>query len=85
MQDRLPKRDEVPVELTWRLEDIYENEDKWEEELKKIGEVADKIASFEGKLANNNKQKQHSDTIFKTAGGSPQKFLINSVAVITFI
>ena len=55
MQDRLPKRDEVPVELTWRLEDIYENEDKWEEELKKIGEVADKIASFEGKLANDSK------------------------------
>ena len=55
MQDRLPKRDEVPVELTWRLEDIFENEDKWEEELKKIGEVAEKIASFEGKLANNSK------------------------------
>jgi oligoendopeptidase F len=55
MQDRLPKRDEVPVELTWRLEDIYENEDKWEEELKKIGEVAEKIAAYKGKLAENGK------------------------------
>ncbi len=51
MQNKLPKRDEVPVELTWRLEDIYEDENKWEEELKKAGEVADKIASYAGKLS----------------------------------
>ncbi len=55
MQDRLPKREEVAVELTWRLEDIFENEDKWEEELKKIGEVAEKIAAYKGKLAENGK------------------------------
>ena len=24
MEGKLPKRDEVPVELTWRLEDIYD-------------------------------------------------------------
>ncbi len=51
MQNKLPKRDEVALELTWRLEDIYDDESKWEEELKKAGEVADKIASFEGKLS----------------------------------
>ena len=51
MQDRLPKRDEVALELTWRLEDIYDDEQKWEEELSKINELSDKIAAFEGKLA----------------------------------
>ena len=51
MQERLPKRDEVAKEITWRLEDIFENEDKWEEELKKISEVADKIAALQGKLS----------------------------------
>lgn len=51
MQDRLPKRDEVALELTWRLEDIYDDEKKWEEELSKINELSDKIAAFEGKLS----------------------------------
>ena len=30
MNDRLLKRDEVAQELTWRLEDIYPNEELWE-------------------------------------------------------
>ena len=51
MQDRLPKREEVAQELTWRLEDIYDDEAKWEEELKKLGEVADVVASYQGKLS----------------------------------
>ena len=53
MQDRLPKRDEVALELTWRLEDIYDDEKKWEEELARITEYADKVAAYEGKLADN--------------------------------
>ena len=51
MQDKLPKREEVAEELTWRLEDIYDSEEKWEKDLAKLTEVADKIASFAGKLA----------------------------------
>jgi oligoendopeptidase F len=30
MENKLPKREEVAKELTWRLEDIYANEDLWE-------------------------------------------------------
>jgi oligoendopeptidase F len=51
MQNKLPKRDDVAVELTWRLEDIYDDETKWEAELKKATEVADKMATFAGTLA----------------------------------
>ncbi len=51
MQNKLPKRDEVAAELTWRLEDIYEDEAKWEEELNKATEVADKMATFAGTLS----------------------------------
>ena len=51
MQDRLPKRDEVSLDLTWRLEDIYDDEAKWEEECKRAVEVADKMAAYEGKLS----------------------------------
>ena len=47
MQDRLPKREEVSLDLTWRLEDIYDDEKKWEEELSKVTEVADKISAYE--------------------------------------
>ena len=52
MQDRLPKREEVSKDLTWRLEDIYDDEAKWEEDLNKLSEVSDKIASYAGKLGN---------------------------------
>ena len=51
MQDRLPKREEVALELTWRLEDIYDDEAKWEEELNRATEVADKMAALSGKLS----------------------------------
>ncbi|MBP5151444.1 MAG: oligoendopeptidase F [Lachnospiraceae bacterium] len=51
MQNRLPKRDEVSKDLTWRLEDIYDDEAKWEEELKKVGELSDKVASYKGRLS----------------------------------
>ena len=51
MQNKLPKRDEVALELTWRLEDIYDDEAKWEEECTRAVEVADKMAAYEGKLS----------------------------------
>ena len=51
MQNKLPKRDEVSLDLTWRLEDIYDDEAKWEEECKRAVEVADKMAAYEGKLS----------------------------------
>ena len=56
MQDRLPKRDEVSLDLTWRLEDIYDDEKKWEVELSKVTEIADKIAAYEGKLSESGKE-----------------------------
>ena len=51
MEERLPKRSEVPEELTWRLEDIFPDTDAWEKELKEACALAEQTASFEGKLA----------------------------------
>ena len=51
MNDRLLKRDEVATELTWRLEDIYANEDLWEKELAEAKELAGKISAYAGHLA----------------------------------
>ena len=51
MEGRLPKREEVAEALTWRLEDIYTDEAVWEEELKQAEVMADRVAAFEGRLA----------------------------------
>ncbi|MBM7096081.1 MULTISPECIES: oligoendopeptidase F [Alteribacter] len=46
----LPKRDEIPVELTWDLEDIFETDEKWEEEFKEIKAMIPKMKEYKGKL-----------------------------------
>ena len=51
MQNKLPKREEVAKELTWRLEDIYDDESKWEADLVKAGELADKMSAYQGRLS----------------------------------
>lgn len=48
----LPVRSDVPPELTWRLEDIFETDEKWEAEFKEIDELAQKGDSFQGTLGN---------------------------------
>lgn len=48
MAKELMKRNEVPVELTWNLEDMYPNVEAWEADLKCIEEYADEIAKMEG-------------------------------------
>ena len=50
MANKLLKREEVPVELTWKLEDIFPTDEAWESEFKEITAMAEKSASYEGKL-----------------------------------
>ncbi len=49
--NRLPKRNEVPEELTWRLTDIYADEAAFEADMAKAAGLADQTAAMEGKLA----------------------------------
>ena len=51
MENRLPKREEVREELTWRLEDIYPDNKAWEEELSEALSMTDKLAAYDGRLA----------------------------------
>jgi oligoendopeptidase F len=46
----LPTRDNIPVEETWRLEDIFSSDEEWEKEFKEIKELIPGIKKFEGKL-----------------------------------
>ena len=50
MNDRLPKREEMPEEMTWRLEDIYPEESLWEQDLKEAKELAAQVRKHEGRL-----------------------------------
>lgn len=55
MAEKLLKRSEVPVENTWRLEDIYETIEAWEADCAKLSEQADALKAYEGKLTDEKK------------------------------
>ena len=59
MENKLPKRSEVPVEMTWRLTDIYETEELWNEDYKTAGLLADEIREYEGRVC------ESADTMLK--------------------
>ena len=50
MENKLPKRSEVDVELTWKLDDIFASESEWEKALSEAMSLADEIAGFAGKV-----------------------------------
>ena len=50
MKEKLPKRNEVPVELTWRLNDIYETTEEWEADFNGSLALAKELSSFEGRV-----------------------------------
>ena len=47
----LPKRSDIPVESTWRLEDIFATDELWQEELKKLQNDIPKAEAYKGKLS----------------------------------
>ncbi|WP_270181645.1 oligoendopeptidase F [Alkalihalobacillus sp. CinArs1] len=50
-KNALPKREDIPVEDTWDLEAIYENDQKWEEEFKEIKALIPEMETYKGKLS----------------------------------
>ncbi|MBU8877474.1 oligoendopeptidase F [Bacillus sp. FJAT-29790] len=47
---KLPSRSEITVEDTWRLEDIYPNDDAWEKEYNDVNGLVPGASKFQGKL-----------------------------------
>lgn len=47
----IPKRSEVPEEMTWNLKDMFESDQAWMAEYKAMKEFPAKIAAFQGTLA----------------------------------
>lgn len=46
----LKSRSEIEDKYKWRLEDIYENEELWEEDFQKTKELLDEIGGFKGRI-----------------------------------
>ena len=59
MENKLPKRSEVDVELTWKLEDIFASESEWEKALLEAKSLADELAGYAGKVA------ESAETLYK--------------------
>ncbi len=55
----LPTRSELPVEDTWRLEDIFATDEEWEKEYQEVKGLIPAIKEFEGKLS------ESADTLYK--------------------
>ncbi len=49
-ENKLRTRDEIPVEDTWALEDLYASDEAWEAELATLAEDQAYLAAFAGKL-----------------------------------
>ena len=47
---RIPKRNEVPVEHTWNLQDIFSSDEAWFAEYEALNAMPDKITAFRGTL-----------------------------------
>ena len=47
----LPRRAEVPVEMTWDLTSIYKTNELWEIDFAKVTQLLPKIKGFQGKLS----------------------------------
>ncbi len=50
MQKTLPKRSEVPVELTWNLESIYATPEDWEQAFTWVNDELPKLGTYQGTL-----------------------------------
>ena len=48
--DKLKTRDQVPEELTWDLEAIFETDELWEEEYKQLETEFPKISNYQGRV-----------------------------------
>ena len=50
MIDPKTKRSEVPEELTWNLQDMFESDEAWMAEYESLKEMPKQIAAFQGRL-----------------------------------
>ena len=67
----LPKRDQIEAKYKWKLEDIYSDNSLWENDFKKVQDLATKISEFSGKLS------QSSDILLACLKASDELLSLN--------
>jgi oligoendopeptidase F len=55
----LPSRSEIPVEETWRLEDIFPTDEAWEQEFQAVKKMIPKLSDYQGRLG------ESADTLYE--------------------
>ena len=50
MENKIPARSEIPVEDTWAIEDLYPNDEAWDQELSSVEPEQTRLAKYAGKL-----------------------------------
>ncbi len=51
MSERILKREDIPTDCKWSIEDIYPSDEAWEEDFKKAEGFVTRIAGFKGQLS----------------------------------
>ncbi len=51
-KNKLLTRNEVPTDLTWKLEDIFSSDEAWESEYKEVSKLAEKADTYKGTFEN---------------------------------
>lgn len=55
MENKVLKRSEVPEEMTWKLQDLFQNEEEWEASLKEVEKLSRELLSLEDGLTKDGK------------------------------
>lgn len=51
-QSKLPLRNEINVDLKWKIEDLYVTDEDWKNDYEKLKQSLNKVLDFKGKLGN---------------------------------
>ncbi|PLR78816.1 oligoendopeptidase F [Bacillus sp. V3-13] len=63
---KLPSRDEIAVEDTWRLEDIFPTDEEWEKEYQQVKELIPEMKKYQGTLG------ESAEHLFEALSGQDQ-------------
>ena len=50
-ENKIPERNQLPVEYTWELSDIFKSDELWQKALEEAAGLKEKFAAFQGRLA----------------------------------
>ena len=50
-KEKLRKRDEIPAQYKWNLQDMFKSDELWEEEVQQVLDLTKELAQFKGRLS----------------------------------